>query len=73
MNPVSRASSRWDTATHFTFAGIHDYTSADMTISFQRLDHGDGSSFDGPGGIIAHAFAPTKTEGFIMMRMKHGR
>ncbi|XP_034707583.1 metalloendoproteinase 2-MMP-like [Vitis riparia] len=59
MSPVSRAYGQWDSATHFTFGWIQDYTSSDMTISFHRLDHGDGSPFDGPGGIIAHAFAPT--------------
>ncbi|KAL6325480.1 hypothetical protein AAG906_023325 [Vitis piasezkii] len=59
MSPVSRAYGQWDSATHFTFGWIQDHTSADMTISFHRLDHGDGSSFDGPGGTIAHAFAPT--------------
>ncbi|CBI34985.3 unnamed protein product, partial [Vitis vinifera] len=59
MSPVSRAFGQWDSATHFTFGSIQDHTSADMTISFHRLDHGDGYPFDGPGGTIAHAFAPT--------------
>lgn len=57
--PVASAFSQWDSATHFNFIWIQDYTVSDMTISFQRLDHGDGSPFDGPGGTIAHAFAPT--------------
>nr|GEW01385.1 metallopeptidase, catalytic domain-containing protein [Tanacetum cinerariifolium] len=28
-------------------------------ITFQKQNHGDGDDFDGPNGILAHAFSPT--------------
>lgn len=58
-SPVARAFSRWDLATRFTFAQAQNYQNADMKIGFFRRDHQDGSPFDGAGGTIAHAFAPT--------------
>ncbi|KAI3833418.1 hypothetical protein MKW92_047668 [Papaver armeniacum] len=53
----SSAFARWAEVTHFTFSEI--VHQADIVIGYHRGDHGDGSSFDGPGGVIAHAFAPT--------------
>ncbi|KAL6287718.1 hypothetical protein ACE6H2_012108 [Prunus campanulata] len=32
---------------------------ADLRISFQWRDHGDGSLFDGPDKVLAHDFGPT--------------
>ncbi|KAH7532562.1 metalloendoproteinase 3-MMP [Ziziphus jujuba] len=59
MNPVSKAFQTWASNTHFAFSQAQDYTNADLKIGFHRRDHGDGSAFDGPGGTLAHAFAPT--------------
>ncbi|KAF8407967.1 hypothetical protein HHK36_007107 [Tetracentron sinense] len=56
----SRAFTRWSVKSHFTFEEAQNYTSADIQIGFHRGDHGDGAPFDGPGGVLAHAFAPTK-------------
>ncbi|PRQ53928.1 putative envelysin [Rosa chinensis] len=56
---VARAFATWARNTHFTFSQAQSYENADLKISFHKGDHGDGSSFDGPGGILAHAFYPS--------------
>ncbi|MCL7022335.1 hypothetical protein MKW94_029300 [Papaver nudicaule] len=53
----SRAFARWAEVSHFTFSEATD--EADIVIGFYSGDHGDGSSFDGPGGMLAHSFSPT--------------
>ncbi|KAL3716823.1 hypothetical protein ACJRO7_008407 [Eucalyptus globulus] len=59
VGPVSRAFKTWASATQFTFSQSQNYESADIKIAFASRDHGDGAPFDGPNGVIAHAFQPT--------------
>lgn len=59
MTEVRKSFLQWASATHFTFTETQDYRNADLTVGFHRRDHGDGAPFDGRGGTIAHAFAPT--------------
>ena len=59
MNPVEKAFQTWAGNTHFTFTKVQDFTNANIRIGFHRGNHGDGSPFDGPAGVLAHAFAPT--------------
>ncbi|KAL6143351.1 PREDICTED: metalloendoproteinase 1-like [Fragaria vesca subsp. vesca] len=56
---VARAFATWAGNTHFTFSQAQNYENADLKIGFEKGDHGDGSAFDGPGGVLAHAFYPT--------------
>ncbi|KAJ8775055.1 hypothetical protein K2173_020059 [Erythroxylum novogranatense] len=59
IGAVGRAFRTWQANTQFIFTRTSDYTNANLKISFERRDHGDGYPFDGPRGILAHAFAPT--------------
>nr|DAD34707.1 TPA_asm: hypothetical protein HUJ06_005347 [Nelumbo nucifera] len=60
MRPVcDRAFQRWAAVSRFRFQETQDYLTADIKISFERGDHGDKYPFDGPGGVLAHAYAPT--------------
>ncbi|KPP59294.1 stromelysin-3-like [Scleropages formosus] len=55
----------WSDVTPLTFAEVHGGR-ADIIIDFTRYWHGDNLPFDGPGGILAHAFFPrTHREGDI--------
>ncbi|KAA8529515.1 hypothetical protein F0562_033686 [Nyssa sinensis] len=57
--PCARAFQKWASMTHFSFEEISSYNIADIKISFQIGDHGDDlGPFDGPHGILAHAYAP---------------
>ncbi|GJT14780.1 metallopeptidase, catalytic domain-containing protein [Tanacetum coccineum] len=47
--PVVRAFNTSAAASgYFTFARVNDIANADLKISFERGDHGDGGPFDGP-------------------------
>lgn len=55
----------WGSVTPLTFTEVTS-EKADIVIDFNRYWHGDSLPFDGPGGILAHAFFPrTHREGEV--------
>ncbi|KAI1882442.1 hypothetical protein AGOR_G00250770 [Albula goreensis] len=62
---LREASQVWSDVTPLTFTEV-THGRADIIIDFTRYWHGDSLPFDGPGGILAHAFFPrTHREGDI--------
>ncbi|XP_037361614.1 neutrophil collagenase [Talpa occidentalis] len=54
---IEKAFQVWSGATRLTFTKLSQ-GEADIMIAFVQRDHGDNSPFDGPNGILAHAFQP---------------
>ncbi|PIK34502.1 hypothetical protein BSL78_28678 [Apostichopus japonicus] len=52
-----RAFDSWQNVCGLTFYQVPD-PAADIQISFVRGNHGDIQNFDGPNGLLAHAFIP---------------
>jgi len=52
-----KAFSMWEKASGLRFEETAS-SSADIEIRFEKFSHGDGIPFDGPGGVLAHAFYP---------------
>ncbi|XP_022104778.1 matrix metalloproteinase-19-like isoform X2 [Acanthaster planci] len=59
---MARAFKVWSDVTPLTFTRVFGNTPADIIIFFapSNVDHGDGpqGAFDGPNGVLAHAFFP---------------
>ncbi|XP_004874083.2 stromelysin-1-like [Heterocephalus glaber] len=54
---IEKALKVWEEVTPLTFSRIHE-GEADIMISFVFREHGDFIPFDGPGSVLAHAYAP---------------
>lgn len=59
---IQRAFDTWAAQVPLTFTRVTTAADADLTVSWETGDHGDGSPFDGSGSggfnIFAHAFYP---------------
>jgi peptidoglycan hydrolase-like protein with peptidoglycan-binding domain len=55
---VRQAFDVWASVTPLTFTEVTGSADAIFLISWEIGDHGDGSPFDGPGHVLAHAFFP---------------
>ena len=52
-----KAFNMWQEVSGLTFEETRS-RSADIKINFYRGSHGDGNPFNGPGGVLAHAYYP---------------
>jgi len=62
---ITQALAQWSAVTPLTFSEVPFASTPDMVIRFVAGDHGDGSPFDGPSGILAHGFYPPPNGGAI--------
>lgn len=53
-----RAFARWARVIPVGFVETEDYEAADIRVGFYVGSHGDGIPFDGPLGVLGHAFSP---------------
>lgn len=58
---IDHAFSMWSAETPLRFRRVADGTSGDIVIRFVTGNHGDGSPFDGPSNVLAHAFYPSNS------------
>ncbi|XP_001098400.2 stromelysin-1 [Macaca fascicularis] len=54
---IEKAVKVWEEVTPLTFSRLYE-GEADIMISFAVREHGDFYPFDGPGNVLAHAYAP---------------
>jgi hypothetical protein len=58
---IDQALALWSAETPLRFRRVADGTGGDLVLRFVTGNHGDGSPFDGPGNVLAHAFYPSNS------------
>jgi hypothetical protein len=53
-----RALDRWALVIPVSFVETDDYDESDIKLGFYKGSHGDSVPFDGPLGVLGHAFSP---------------
>lgn len=62
---IEKAFDLWAAVTPLTFNEVAPAQNAEIRINFVTGSHGDGSPFDGPSGVLAHAYYPPPNGGDI--------
>jgi acylphosphatase len=62
---ISQALGLWSAVTPLRFTEVPLASNPDIVIRFVADNHGDGSNFDGPSGVLAHAFFPPPNGGSL--------
>jgi hypothetical protein len=62
---ISAAFAYWAAITPLTFTEVPIASNPEIRIRFVTGNHSDGSPFDGPNGVLAHAFYPPPNGGDI--------
>ncbi|WP_138431997.1 M10 family metallopeptidase domain-containing protein [Fodinibius saliphilus] len=55
---IADATDLWEEVSGLTFREVSSASQVDIIIKWATGSHGDGSAFDGRGGVLAHAFYP---------------
>lgn len=58
IQAIEQALSLWGSVTSLRFTRVAISATPDIIIRFVSGDHGDGNPFDGPSGVLAHAYYP---------------
>lgn len=62
---IRAAMALWTASSPLRFTEVATAANADIVILWATGDHGDGSSFDGVNGVLAHAFYPPPNGGAL--------
>lgn len=62
---ITQALNLWSAVTPLRFTEVPIGNNPDIVIRFVAGNHGDGSNFDGAGGVLAHGFYPPPNGGAL--------